>query len=162
MKISTEGVLFLASAKKLAEEYMDKSFNYDFPQGLSKLLDGNSIIALTTSDGDNVVLDILPDGEKLTGDFDKVITQWIELKIDDQLLILSHAEFTQICTKKGDYKIYGWPVKKIDKGPGLYQVRIGVDDFRDNFDEIEAYFRLTISILKSEEKGINEVMEIAF
>ncbi len=162
MKISTEGVLFLASAKKLAEEYMDKSFNYDFPQGLSKLLDGNSIIALTTSDGDNVVLDILPDGEKLTGDFDKVITQWIELKIDDQLLILSHAEFTQICTKKGDYKIYGWPVKKIDKGPGLYQVRIGVDDFRDNFDEIETYFRLTISIRKSEEKGINEVMEIAF
>ena len=162
MKISTEGVLVIASAKKLAEEYLDKSFNYDFPEGISKLLDENSIIALTTSEGDNIVLNILPDEEKLIGDFDKVITQWIELKTDDQILLLSHAEFTEICTKKGDYKIYGWPVKKIDKERGLYKVKIGVDDFSDNFDEIEAYFRLTISITRSEENEPNQVTEIAF
>ena len=162
MKISKEGVLVLASAKRLAEEYMNKSFNYDFPEGLSKLLDENSIIALTTSDGDSIVLDILSDEEKLIGDFYKVITQWIELKSNDQILILSHAEFTQICTKKGDYKIYGWPVKKMDKEQGLYKVKIGIDDFRDNFDEIEAYFRLTISITRSEQNEPNQVTEIAF
>jgi hypothetical protein len=160
MKISTEGVLVIASARKLAEEYLDKSFNYAFPEGLSKLLDENSIIALTTSDGDHLVLNILPDEEKLIGDFDKVITQWIELKTDDQLLLLSHAEFTEICTKKGDYKLYGWPVSKIDKQHGLYKVKIGVDDFRDNFDEIKAYFRLTISITRSEKNEPNQVTEI--
>jgi hypothetical protein len=163
MNISTEGVLILASAKKLAEEYKDKSFNYDFPEGLSKLLDENSIIALTTSDGDNIVLEILPDEVKLIGDFDKIITQWIELKSEDEILVLSHAEFTGICTKKGDYRIYGWPVKKIaNKEEGVYKIKIGVDDFRDNFDEIQAYFRLTISISRSEEKETNQVTETAF
>ena len=153
--------MVLASARKLAEEYADKSFNYDFPDGLFKLLDENSIVALTTSEGDNVVLEILPMEQKLVGEFDKVITQWIELKSDDLLLILTHAEFTEICTRKGDYKIYGWPVKKIEgMEQGLYKLKIGIDDFRDNFDEIDAYFRLTISIAKNEEREANRVMEI--
>jgi hypothetical protein len=163
MKILNEGVLILASAKKLAEEYADKFFNYDFPDGLSKLLGENSIVALTTSDGDDIVLEVLTKKEKLIGDFDKVITQWIELKSGDQLLILTHGEFTQICSKKGDYKIAGWPIKKIEGyEQGVYKVKIGVEDFRDNFDEIEAYFRLTISIAKSEEKEPNRVTEVAF
>jgi hypothetical protein len=139
MKFCTEGVLILASARKLQEEYEHVPFDYSFPYGLSRLLEQNAIIAITTTDGEDVALEILNDGEKLTGDFDKVITQWIELRSNDEILILSHAEFTSICSKKGDYLAYGWPVKKITgKEEGVYKVKIGVDDFRSNFSEIQS------------------------
>src|SRR4051812_18461622 len=94
MKFFSEGALVLASAKALADEYKNKEFDYDFPEGLSQLLEQNAIIALTTSAGDSLVLEIQE--EKLTGDYDKVITQWIELQPADDILILSHAEFTGI------------------------------------------------------------------
>ncbi len=93
----------------MESEYKAKEFDYDFPDGLKKLLKEKRAIAILTSDGDNVTIDLKGNNEKLSGDFDKIITQWLDLELDDEILILSHAEFTQICNNnKGDYKIYGW------------------------------------------------------
>lgn len=151
MKIISEGVLILASAKGLANEYVDKEFDYDFPNGISKLLNEHIIIALTTSDGDNLIVDFKKELD-LNDSFEKEINQYIKLEKQDDLLILSHAEFTQICDKNGDCKKYKWPIQKIEQlDSGIYHVNIRVENLRDRFDEFNAYFRLTIWMNKTNE-----------
>jgi hypothetical protein len=161
MEFCTEGVLILGSARKLAEEYKDKEFDYDFPNGLSELLNKNIIIAVTTSDGDNIVLNVNEIGKKLDGNFNQTVIQCLNISKDDNVLILSHAEFTQICSKGGDFKNYGWPIKKIETiDEGLYKITIGIEDFRDNFDEIEAYYRFTISLERSDSGKPNTIVDV--
>lgn len=149
MKIISEGVLVLASANGLSKEYKDKEFDYDFPNGISNLLNEHIIIALTTSDGDNLIVDFKKelDSNEL---FDKEINQYIKLDGHDDLLILSHAEFTQICDENGDYKKYKWPIQKVGQlDSGIYHVNIRVEDLGDRFDEYNAYFRLIIRMNKT-------------
>jgi hypothetical protein len=164
MKIISEGVLVLASAKGLENEYRDKEFDFDFPNGISKLLNENIIIALTTSGGDNLIVDFSV-GVDSNVPFDKVINQFIKLNDNDDLLILSHADFTQICSKNGDLKKYGWPIQKLEHlDSGIYSVSIKIENIEDRFDEYQAYFRLTIEMNKYFD-GMdfeNEVFEITY
>lgn len=164
MKIVTGGVLVLASSKGLKEEYLDKEFDYEFPDGINKLLSEQKIVALTTSDGDDIVLDIKINTSLPTVDFYKEIDQFITLMSEDELLILSHAEFTGICRKKGDHVIYGWPVKKIEGlSKGTYHCNIGVENVSNDFDKYQAYFKLTITLNRVEIiKHKNRVFEISY
>lgn len=163
MKISTEGVLVLASAKRLAKEYAEKEFDYHFPDGLSALLQQHSIIALTTMMGDSLIIDFVDEFDP-TATVDNEIQQWIELEEDDLLLVLHHGEFTWICDAKGDYTQVHWsPVQKIaNLSAGNYLVTIKIQDLSDQIDDFEAYFRLTVQLKKSEEVAPteNEVMDI--
>lgn len=162
MKISTEGVLVFASAQGLCNEYKDKEFDYDFPNGLSKLLEQQAIIALTTSDGDNLIIEFV-DNKTIQENFDKEIEQVITLSPKDKLLILSHAEFTQICDANGDSENYRWPIEKIESiEAGKYLVNIKVKNTSSEFEKHEAYFKLTVSMTKIENSKIsNEVLEIS-
>ena len=76
-KLTTEGVLIIASSNSLKEKYKKEEFNYDFPDGLSQLILNNSIIAITNSGGDNLLVEYSIDKELDIVVFDKVIEQVI-------------------------------------------------------------------------------------
>lgn len=166
IRISTEGVLVLASAKRLKEEYTGIEFDYDFPEGLNKLLNERTIIALLTSAGDDLVINVNLDDSKTNRVYEKEIEQFIIMEEEDSLLILNHANFTLICdTCNGDFQKFGWPIQKIDNlEPGAYYLMIGVEDFTQRIEEIDASFRLTIDIEKTSDFviGSNQVLEISF
>lgn len=161
MKIISEGVLVIASSKALITEYKDKKFDYNFPDGISKLLKEHKIIALTTSEGDNLIIEF-DNSKDLKLQCDKEFNQMLKLDMNDELLILSHSEFTQICDKNGDYHNYKWPIQKIEGlSSGTYSVNIKVENLTDRFEEFNAYFRLVIQMEKYKGVGIiNEVKEI--
>ncbi len=160
MNISTEGVLVLASAQGLLNEYKDKEFDYGFPEGLSNLLEKQTIIALQTSDGDELLIDFVENID--SEEFDKEINQIIDLQTNDTLLVLSHAEFTQICSNNGKINDYLSNILKIENiEAGKYHVKIRIKNVSEEFDEYEAYFKLSISMNKVENSNVkNEVFEI--
>lgn len=161
MKLVTEGVLVLASSKGLIEEYQNKDFNYDFPEGLNNLLDEHKIIALTTEKGDDLLIDIKQNVDLPTTNFDNEINQCLSFQPKDELLILSHANFTQICRfNKGNYKHYRWPVKKIEGfDKGTYHFNIAVEDVSGEFEKYNAYYKVTITINKADNsKMTNKVV----
>ena len=111
-KLITEGVLIIASSNSLKRKYKNEEFNYDFPDGISQLIFDNSIITITNSGGDSLLVEFSMEKELDITEYDKVIEQSIELSENDELLILSHAEFTMICRKDGDFRNDKcWPIK---------------------------------------------------
>ena len=143
--------------------YQDKDFNYDFPEGLSELLNNQKIIAITTPEGDNLLIEVIQNEELPENDFDNEIDQFISFESEDELLILSHADFTQICHfKKGNCKEFRWPIQKsegFDKG--TYHFNIGIEDVSNEYEKYEAYYKVTITIKKVESMGVkNKVVEI--
>ena len=162
--IITEGVLVLASAAALKNKYNTEEFDYDFPNGFSDLLESNSIIALTSSEGDDLIITTLVDSLLQRNEFDKVITQYLNIQKADELLMMSHAEFTMICSRKnGDYTEYGWPIKFRESiEPGFYKIEIGIKDISEYFEKYQAYFDLKINISQiSTILTQNEVLDIA-
>jgi len=162
-KIITEGVLVLASSSALKDKYNFEEFDYDFPNGFSDLSDSNSIIALTTSEGDDLQVIIQSENSLQKSKYDKVITQYLNIQKSDELLILSHAEFIMICNRKnGDYKEYGWPIKfKESIESGQYKVELGIKDVSEEFEKYQAYFVIKINIERtSDTLTPNEVFDI--
>lgn len=167
MEISTEGVLVLASAKGLANAYQDQTFDYSFPEGLAGILDEYTIIALQTSDGDELVVEFEETETDETPDNE--IIRYIRLMPEDELLVLSHADFTMICSNnQGDYKQYNRPVEKLGNiEAGLYEVKIKVwnpkevDEDDEDEEEEDWFFRLSVSMKPvTEALHENEVIEI--
>ena len=95
-------------------------------------------------------------------DFDKEIEQAILISNNDELLILSHAEFTQICDENGDSENYGWPIEKIETiEAGNYLVNIKVKNTSSEFEKYEAYFKLSVSMKKMDSREMgNEVLDL--
>ncbi len=146
-KLITEGVLVIASSNSLKKEYENKEFDYNFPAGINELISQNSIIAITNSGGDNIIAEYDTNKEIKYSDYDKVIEQSIEFSDNDELLILSHSEFTMICDKDGNYKNYGFPItfsEPIEKGK--YIVEIAVNDVSEEFEVYKAYFKIIINL----------------
>jgi len=149
IQLVSEGVLVLASSKGLIAEYQNKEFDYNFPEGIKNVLYNNAIICLHTPDGDNLIIDELENIEFVKQKYDRIIEQYIEFDIDDELLIISHADFTMLCDKGGDYTKYGWPIEKLKiPDSGSYKISIGVKNVSDKFEKYSAYFLLTLSIDK--------------
>ena len=148
INVNTEGVLVLASSKRLIEEFNTKEFSYEFPSGLRSLLVSNSIVALTTNEGDFVKLNLLFDKPLIWKNYDKVIEQTLIFEVGDELLIMNHAEFTMICAKHGDYREYGWPIRL--NGPiekGNYSLEVGIIYRGDEFEKHQVYFELDINFV---------------
>ncbi|MCL5246595.1 hypothetical protein M4I21_12290 [Cellulophaga sp. 20_2_10] len=162
-KLITEGVLIIASSNSLKRKYKNEEFNYDFPDGISQLIFDNSIIAITNSGGDSLLVEFSMEKEVDIAEFDKVIEQSIELSENDELLILSHAEFTMICRKDGDFRNDKcWPIKfSKSLENGKYLVQIAVMDVEEEFEKYNAYFKVDINLKKiSEELTTNFVCEL--
>ena len=102
--VSHEGVLIIASSKRLKEYYTNNKFDYDFPKGINELIDKRIIIAINCWDYDfETIIEI----EKFTNINSDLINS-IEFEKDDELLILNHSQFTMMCHfNGGDYKQHG-------------------------------------------------------
>lgn len=100
-----EGVLILASAKRLKEYYSSNIFNGKYPDGIKELLEKEIIIAIEC--GDHSFTTIVE-----TERFSKVnknLANTIVFHQDDKLLVLHHGQFSMICNhKNGDYAKYGF------------------------------------------------------
>ncbi|MBU2997942.1 hypothetical protein KO500_15980 [Cellulophaga baltica] len=163
-KIITEGVIIIASSESLKHKYKNEEFNYDFPSGFSQLSNSNSLIALTTTEGDDVKVVTRFESTLDHTHYDKIISQYLAFDSNDKLLILSHAEFTMICSRKqGDFQQYGWPLKFTESiDSGSYKIEVGVKDVNDDFDQHQAYFKLDINIMKTNNTITpNQVVDIS-
>jgi hypothetical protein len=107
MKIETfdtEGVLMIVNTTKCKHYYVDKEFNYDYPEGLSELILKGIVHLITTAEtveNLNFIFD------KATFDLNKWAynTSYNYLNVEDGDLVqlISHAAFTQMCSSyKGD------------------------------------------------------------
>ena len=162
-KLITEGVLVLASANSLVDEYKDKEFDYNFPEGIEKLAEENKIIALLTSSGGTLNIKTQVEQPLDRGAYDTIITQHLHLSMMDALLIMSHGQFTLICDQGGNYMKSFFPLQFVEPLlPGNYEFEIGIVDVGEEFEKYEAYFNLTINISRFEgEMKANEIVEIA-
>ena len=146
-KLITEGVLIIASSNSLKRKYKNEEFDYNFPEGINEMINQNSIIAITNSGGDNIIAEYEINKKIEYYDYDKVIEQSIELSDNDELLILSHSEFTMICDKDGNYKNYGFPITFSEPmKKGKYIVEIAVNDVSEEFEIYKAYFKIIINL----------------
>ena len=78
-KLTTEGVLIITSSNSLKRKYKNEEFNYDFPEGINQLILDNSIIAITNSGGDNLLVEFSLEKELKVIEYDKFIDQSILL-----------------------------------------------------------------------------------
>jgi len=162
-RIITEGVFILASSSSLVNKYSEVEFDYDFPYGFLDLLENNAVIAISTPEGDQLNVNTQINRPLNRLDFDKVICQYLNFDKSDELLMLSHAEFTMICANnKGNYSEYGWPLsfhEKMEKG--RYKIEFGIKDVSEDFEKYQAYYSVIINISKSDDELVtNEVCEI--
>ncbi len=110
----TEGVLFACSKKGLKKYFIDKEFDYNFPDGILPLINKGLVIALTTESSEEIkgeLIDIAMNdykGYKLAGE------QNFYIEEADEIYILSHSEFTQIChNHQGDIDAFDFWNEKI-------------------------------------------------
>jgi hypothetical protein len=89
-ELDTSGVLLVVAKSALKAAFATTPFNYDFPEGL--------IDASTEN----------------TAGFTLLATQKFYAAADDEIVVLSHSEFTQIADwHKGDMDAYAFRDKKI-------------------------------------------------
>ncbi len=114
-EIDTDGVLLLCSKKGLKNYFQTVTFDYQFPDGILPLVNKGIVAAIVTESGEEVtgevrVMEGMNDKPKhqLSGEGKFYIEE------DDELFVLSHGEFTQICdTFKGDIDRYEFRSEKI-------------------------------------------------
>lgn len=110
----TSGVLLVCSKKGLKKYFSNNTFSYSYPEGILPLINNGSVIALTTESSEDIkgeLIDISMNdykGYKLYGEQNFFIEE------DDEIYILSHSEFTQICSNhSGDIDAFNFWDKKI-------------------------------------------------
>jgi hypothetical protein len=146
-ELCTEGVLTILSKVGLKKYFENEEFNYDYPEGILPIINKGSLIALTTESGEEVRLIITTNGMNEFEGYEEIGDQKLFVHTKDELYILNHAEFTQICDwQKGDidkYEFYN--KKKIVAGldMGWYMVMLfGKESESENFD-LEIIVNLT-------------------
>jgi hypothetical protein len=120
-ELDTGGVLLVVSKNRLKSAFAETPFDYNFPEGMLALINSGGLLAVVTESGEDVKGRLLLDApaENSTG-FELLATQKFHLTADDELLILSHYQFTQIADwHKGDANAYTFRNKKI----GLSKVK---------------------------------------
>lgn len=111
----TDGVLLLCSKKGLKKYYKEREFNYDFPEGILPLVNQGIVAAIVTESGDDVTGEIIimggmNDKENYTLSSENKLF----IEPEDDLFILSHSEFTQICNNhQGDIDDFDFWNEKI-------------------------------------------------
>lgn len=98
----TDGVWLLCSKEGLKNYFLDKDFNYDFPEGVLPLVDLGIAIAIVTETCEEVQGQIINTAAEAES-YDLISEQNFYVAPADEVYILSHAEFTLICDNyKGD------------------------------------------------------------
>jgi hypothetical protein len=111
----TDGVLFLCSKNGLKKYYQERNFNYDFPEGIIPLVNQGIVAAIITESGEDVageirIMETMTDKENYTISAENKFF----IESEDELFLLSHTEFTQICdSKKGDIDNFDFWNEKI-------------------------------------------------
>jgi hypothetical protein len=94
--------LLICSKKGLKKYFADNIFSYNYPDGILPLINNGSVIALTTESSEDVkgeVMDISMNdfkGYRLYGEQNFFIEE------EDEVYVLSHSEFTQICSNHSE------------------------------------------------------------
>ncbi len=128
----TSGVLLLCSKKGLQKYYADNEFNYDFPEGILPLINEGIILAVVTESGEDVVGQVRI-SESLNDDHDYLptIENKFILDADDEIFLLSHAEFTQICdSHKGDITAFSF-----------WDEKISIDNVKEGWYSVRTYYK---------------------
>lgn len=96
--INTEGVLIFANVTKCKSYYADKAFDYDYPKGLSELLQQGIIYFITTDEAVEQVDFVFNKEEIDTSIFEyHQCYNYLKVEAGDEIRALSHADFTQMC-----------------------------------------------------------------
>lgn len=112
-ELDTSGVLLVVSKSALQTAFLTQPFNYDFPEGILPLVNSGGVLAVVTESGEDVKGRLLIDAPEATDGFSLVGTQKFCVKPKDEIFILSHSEFTQICDwHKGDIAAFSFHHKK--------------------------------------------------
>ncbi|OJJ18672.1 hypothetical protein BKI52_23990 [marine bacterium AO1-C] len=148
--VSTEGVLVLCTQAGLKGYYQDKTFDYDYPEGILPLINQGIALAITTESGDVVCLKVTFDTPSDVSSFQDLGTYQIQVQAENTLLFLDHATFTQICDwHKGDISKYEFdetynPKVTLEDVPaGWYQVTV-YGQTLDEFEEKECYIEMIL------------------
>jgi hypothetical protein len=114
-ELDTSGVLLVVAKSALKAAFATTPFNYDFPEGLLPLISSGGLLAVVTESGEEVKGRLLIDAStENTAGFTLLATQKFYAAADDEIVVLSHSEFTQIADwHKGDMDAYAFRDKKI-------------------------------------------------
>jgi hypothetical protein len=113
----TDGVLLLCSKRGLKKYFSDKEFNYDFPEGILPLLNSGIALAVITESGEDVTGELrIMEGMNDKIGYEIACENKFYVEDDDEIFILSHSEFTQVCSNnKGDLDTFEFWNEKIIK-----------------------------------------------
>ncbi|THF53175.1 hypothetical protein E6C50_02945 [Flavobacterium supellecticarium] len=106
--LNTEGVLIFANITKCKAYYSDKEFDYNYPEGLSELVQQGIVHIITTDEAVEVV-NFAFDTDEIDLDMWDYHDSYNYLKVDegDEIRAISHADFTQMCHHyKGDLEAF--------------------------------------------------------
>ena len=147
-ELNTEGVLLVCSTKSLFERYSSQSFNYDFPDGILDNINAGELLAAVNVSGDPIRVTLRIDEDlQLEKEWEDVAVFHLQVKEEDRLTLLSHAEFTQICSShKGNINNYDFfePQKFIDNlSVGWHEVEVFAREL--DFEEEEVYSEILLS-----------------
>jgi hypothetical protein len=130
-KLDTGGVFILCSKiglKKYFDKKEDKTFNYNFPEGILPLVNENVLVAFVSESGEDVKGRItINESEEIRLLEKGFVSQATYSFLVEELLILSHGEFTQICDwHQGDASLYSFgKIKKLKAIPaGSYTIEM--------------------------------------
>jgi hypothetical protein len=113
----TDGVLLLCSKKGLKKYFSDKEFNYDFPEGILPLINSGIALAIITESGEEVTGELrIMGGMNDKSDYEIASENKFYIEDNDEIFILSHSEFTQVCSNNnGDLDTFEFWNEKITK-----------------------------------------------
>lgn len=145
-----EGVLILASSKKLRNYFKERKFSYEFPSGIEELIETNSVIVINCWDNEiSTHIEIEEFSE-----VNKKLKNSIEFEEGDELLIMHHGDFTMICDNhNGNYKNYDY--KSVISIP-IETARKQVIVISKNMAENEIIFQFEYD---KRENGQNELID---
>lgn len=157
--------MVLASSRGLQNAYAAADFDYRFPEGLQDLFETSTVIALTTSDADELEVEVRVSEDFLHGAFDLELNQHLVLEEGDDLLVLSHASFTMICDHHGgDHAASPMPVDTVAGiAAGTYKVNVCVENQYDHEDaDFLQSYKLIVSLMEVPEvRWENRVMDLS-
>jgi hypothetical protein len=123
---NTEGVLLITSSNALKRYYVDRPFNYDFPNGLFDLIREGKLFAIITQEtlSELTIHFELASEEELQG-FDFMNdNNYFEVEPNDVILMPDHGYFTRLCDwEKGHYERHDEEIPPVlDIAVGAYKI----------------------------------------
>lgn len=160
----TDGALLLCSKKGLKKYYEKREFNYDFPEGIIPLVNQGIIAAIVTESGDDVTGEILVmEGMNDKKNYTLSSENKLFIEPEDDLFVLSHSEFTQICDQyQGDIDRFDFWNEKImisnlRSGWAFLFIHTKVSD---EIPYIDIVFQLTFSTIEPPYENVNTISAV--